>query len=91
PILQGEHPIGQRVDTVRMVELFASEIESASMDRGRAAMELFQLIQSFVALIYAELEDLHPDGRDVIRYVKNFFAHYNQQHMELLAGREQAG
>ncbi|MEF3309342.1 hypothetical protein PV433_10540, partial [Paenibacillus sp. GYB004] len=41
PILQGEHPIGQRVDTVRMVELFASEIESASMDRGRAAMELF--------------------------------------------------
>lgn len=91
PVLPGAHPIQQRIDTVNMVDRFAMEIESASMDRGRAAMELFQLVQTFVGLVYSELADLHPGGRNVVGYVKTFFSHYNQQHLDVLAEQEQAG
>lgn len=91
PVLPGTHPIQQRIDTVKTVERFALEIESSSMDRGRAAMELFQLVQTFVGLIYSELADLHPGGRDVVGYVKSFFGYHNQQHLVALADREQVG
>ncbi|TMV49386.1 hypothetical protein FE783_12790 [Paenibacillus mesophilus] len=92
PVLPGDHPIHQHVGVVGVADRFATEIESASMDRGRAAVELFQLFQSFVGLIYSELADLHPGGRDVVGYVKTFFAHYNQQHLDQLPKvKEQTG
>jgi hypothetical protein len=64
-------------------------MESADSDRGRVAAEFFQLVQTYVALVASELAELHPGCKDVAGYVKSFFGHHNQRHMDDF--EEQAG
>jgi len=61
------------------LEEVGSELETASIDRRRAAEELFDLVQSFVGLIRVELSDLIVDG-SVDQHVIRFFEHFNREH-----------
>lgn len=82
PIISGDfHPISQRLKVHEELGELTEEIESATMNRERAASELFDLIQAYVGLIRSDLADLMP-GQDVSEYVQRFIAHHNQLHSE---------
>jgi RNA polymerase sigma factor (sigma-70 family) len=82
PIISGEFSrLEQAKKVLEEFNEVGTEIESAAIDRRRAASELFDLIQAFVGLIRTELVDLLIDD-DVDRHLISFFANYNKLHIE---------
>jgi hypothetical protein len=81
PVQWGENPVRQRVNVHRDIERLSEVMESADSDRAKVVAEFFQLVQTYVALVASELAELHPGCKDVAGYVKSFFGHHNQRHM----------
>lgn len=73
----------ERARIYEAVEALSDGVEAADIDRERVMTELFDLLQRTVNFITADLAELHP-GRDVSGYVREFFAYYNDRHMELM-------
>ncbi|WP_213410018.1 hypothetical protein [Xylanibacillus composti] len=80
----------ERTRIYAAVEALSDGVEAADIDRERVMSELFDLLQRTVNFITADLAELHP-GKNVAGYVREFFAYYNNRHMEIVTAQQEAG
>ncbi|MEK3722286.1 hypothetical protein [Paenibacillus sp. FSL H8-0034] len=90
PITAAMQPIQQRIDVYNGIDLFESAIEAAELDRTRVMSELFALVQRVADYVTSDLVELIP-GEDVSKYVQRFMAYHNDQHIERMKIKQQAG
>lgn len=61
-------------------EEFGAELRSAAIDRRAAGSEMLDLLQAYVGLIFAEMQDLIVDEAAVPAAVQAFFRRLNEEH-----------
>ncbi|WP_240421631.1 hypothetical protein [Paenibacillus periandrae] len=90
PITAAMQPIQQRIGVYNGIDLFESAVEAAELDRTRVMSELFALVQRVADYVTSDLVELIP-GEDVSKYVQRFMAYHNDQHIERMKIKQQAG
>ncbi|MBJ6360842.1 hypothetical protein ACFOQM_05960 [Paenibacillus sp. GCM10012307] len=88
PIQSATVANAERTRIYTAIEALDTDMEAVDIDRGRVMRELFDLLQSVVNFVTADLEELHP-GQAAESFIHQFFAFHNERHLDTLAVQQE--